>query len=233
VLARVRPAAIPANPRSGAERAAMQSVDVPMNMRNAVHVALIATSAVLVLPMHLPAQPGKLGTVVAIDGSVTVTRQGAVSVLALRDDVLIGDHVMTADQSMVRIRFVSDATMSVRARSVVTLIDDTGMPIADVERGTVYYRAPSGLGPDDVTRLRTPNASADSTGELSITVSGAFGAVVETTVCARDRAASAAARDGTRVDVPEGNCVTVSGETLGTVVPLPQLPRLPPLPYVL
>ena len=209
----------------------MQSVDVPMNMRNAVHVALIATSAVLVLSMHIPAQPGRLGTVVAIDGSVTVTRQGAVSVLSLRDDVLIGDHVMTADQSMVVIRFVSDATMSLRARSVVTMTDDTGMPVADVERGTVYYRAPSGLRPDDVMRLRTPNASADSTGELSLTVSGAFGAV-ETTVCARDRAASAAARDGTRVDVPEGNCVTVSGETLGTVVPLPRR-RLPPLPYVL
>jgi len=204
-----------------------------MHRNSAVVVACIVTSVVLTPTIQTSAQPGKIGTVYDVEGVVTVTRQAAGSrPLAVTDAVLVQDTITTASQSRVRIGFAAGARAELRERSVMTIADEAGRPVINLDNGTVHYGVSrEGDRRDEPQAVLTPNAIARTTGSLRVKVDRASDTVLVTTVCVFKGNGSAATLDGAKVEVPERNCVTVNGSVLGAVFPLPPPPTpLPPPP---
>jgi len=203
-----------------------------VHRRSAVAIACIVTFVVLTPPIQTSAQPSKIGSVYDVTGVGTVTRQAAESrPLAVTDDVIVEDTITSGSQSHVRIGFAAGALAELGEHSVMTIAEEAGRPVLNLDNGVVYYRVSrEGERRDEAQAVLTPNAIARTTGSLWVKVDRASDTVLVTTVCVLKGNGSAATLDGAKVEVPERNCVTVSGGVLGTVSPLP--PQTPiPIPY--
>jgi hypothetical protein len=213
-----------------------------VNSRIEVVVVSILATVVWTPTIETSAQQGKVGVVDTLEGSVSITRHAAESrSLASNEDVFTLDRIVTGNDSKARIRFAADASVLLGDRSVVTISEESGSHMLDLDNGAVYYRvSPEENQGDEPRAVRTPNAIARATGGLVVRVSRESATVIVTTVCVLAGQGSAAVLAGARIDVPEGNCVAIDGSTLGTVFPLPPTifplsptPVPPPLTHII
>lgn len=203
------------NQRAGAE----QKFAAPRN--STAVIAGIVICVVLTLAIPTSAQPRKIGRVHDVTGMGTVTRQAAgPRALAVTEDVFVGDTITTASQSHVRIGFAPGALAELGEGSVVTIAEEAGRPVLKLDNGGVYYRVSrEGDRRDEVRAVLTPNAIGRTTGSVSLKVNRAPDTVLVTRVCVLEGTGSAAALGGAEVK-----------GVLGTIVPLPPSPLLPPIP---
>ena len=190
----------------------------------------IVTTVVWKPTIQTSAQQGKVGVVDTLEGSVSITRHAAESrSLASNEDVFTQDRIVTGSDSKTRIRFAAEAIVVLGDRSAMTISEESGSPILDLDNGAVYYRAsPEGNRRDEPQAIRTPNAIARTIGRLVVRVSRESATVIVTTVCVLEGQGSAAVLEGARIDVPEGDCAAVNWSALGTIFPLP--PTIFPMP---
>jgi hypothetical protein len=190
-------------------------------------VACLLTVAVVTLALPTSAQPRKIGIVYEVREVGEVTRQAAgPRPLAVTEDVLVDDTITTASKSHVRIGFAAGALASLGEISVMTIAEEAGRPVLNLDTGVVDYRVSREEDRrDEVRAVLTANAIARTTGEVWVKVHRAPDTALVTTVCVLEGHGSAATLDGATVELPERSCVTVTGDMLGTVSPLP-----PPTP---
>ena len=202
--------------------------EVAVNGRIGVAVVSIATTVVLTPTIQTSAQRGKVGVVATLEGSVSVTRQATESrPLASNEDVLAQNRIVTAGESKAVIEFATKATVVLGYGSVLTISEESGSLMLDLDNGVVNYGVSrEGNRSDEPQAVRTPNAIARTTGRLLVRVSRESAGGVVTTMCVWEGHGSAAVLEGAKIDVPEGNCVTVNGSALGTIFPMPP----PPVP---
>lgn len=195
--------------------------------------AYIVTAVVLTLPMPTSAQRAKVGMVDAVEGVVTVTRQTAESrSLGSKDDVLMQDTIMTASESMVRIRFAPGVTVEMRGRSVMTIFEEAGEPVLRLHSGALYYRGSLGRNRrGEAQTILTSNAIVRAAGSLVIGADLAPDTEPVTGVWVKEGSGFAAVLGGANVEVREGNSVLIVGNVVGPVSPFPP-PRML-LPYYL
>ena len=194
-----------------------------VSIMTAVLTPIIETSGI-----ETSGQQGRVGVVDSLEGSASVTRHPARSrPLAAKDDVFRLDKIATGSESKAVIQFSAEAWVVLGYRSIMTISEESGALVLDLDTGVVNYRASrEGKRSREPQAIRTPNAIARTTGRLIVRVSREPAMAVVTTVCALEGRGSAAVLDGAKVEVSEGNCVTVNGNALSTLFPLPP----PPVP---
>jgi FecR protein len=125
----------------------------------------------------------RAGIVTALQGTATVTRASLSTprVLKFRDDVMLQDRIATGDQSVARILLGGKAVVTVRERSVVTIIESPNVSTIDVADGKIALAvAKERMHPGESIDVRTPNAVAGIRGTVVIAEVQRRGADVST-----------------------------------------------------
>jgi hypothetical protein len=189
-------------------------------------VVAVAISA-LTSPEQISAQQ-KVGVVETLTGSVNVTRDGAKArPLIASDGVFVRDRIVAENHSRATIQLGTDAIVVVGHGSTMTVSEESGKVVLDLDEGAAQYEILREDSRDDEPHaLRTPNAIARTTGGVIVTVTRGLAMTITTTVCVLKGRGSAAVADGTSVDIPEGRCVAVEEGRLGALFDLPR----PPVP---
>ena len=80
-------------------------------------------ACILTFPSFVMAQAAKAGVVTTLQGTATVVRTTAPqpALLKFKDDVVIQDHIVTGESSIVRILLGGKAVVTVRERSALTI----------------------------------------------------------------------------------------------------------------
>ena len=144
-------------------------------MHASTHVlrtAFVALAAALAGWAPAAADGGRpAGTVTALHGTATVSRAslGAPRALKFRDHVLVRDRIATGEESLARILLGGKAVITVRERSVVTIIESPSVSTVAVESGKIALAvAKERMRAGESVELRTPNAVAGIRGTVVI-----------------------------------------------------------------
>jgi len=152
--------------------------------RNAVRTALLIVVTALISWAPADAESGaRAGIVTALQGTATVTRASLSTPrrLKFRDDVMLQDRIATGDESVARILLGGKAVVTVRERSVVTIIESPNVSTIDVADGKIALAVAKGrMRPGESIDLRTPNAVAGIRGTVVIAEVQGRGADVST-----------------------------------------------------
>src|SRR5438552_18658996 len=181
-------------------------------------VSMLRLTLVLSLVLGAPAvaapraQP--LVCVAALVGRGTLTHSGNAerAPAKVRDDVFVRDRIETAEKSVIRVLMGGRITVTVRERSVVTIIDDPMRPRADLESGQLAFKVhEGGLRAGEVAEVATPNAIAGIRG--SLIVAQASGTGSDVTVLEAHKPITIAPRDAPTktTHLPIGHTIRVSG----------------------
>src|SRR5262245_47607325 len=139
---------------------------------HAVRTALLILVTALMSWGPADAEGGRrAGIVTALQGTATVTRASLSTpqLLKFRDDVMLQDRIATGDQSVARILLGGKAVVTVRERSVVTIIESPKVSTIDVADGKIALAvAKERMRPGESIDVRTPNAVAGIRGTVVI-----------------------------------------------------------------
>src|SRR5207244_1418742 len=92
------------------------------------------------------AQAQPIGAIAALVGQGTITHSGNAerAPAKVRDGVFIRDRIETAEKSVMRVLMGGRITVTVRERSIVTIIDDPMRPRVDLESGKLAFKVHEG-----------------------------------------------------------------------------------------
>ena len=179
-----------------------------------MHRLTLVVSLVLGAPALAAAQAQPIGAVAALVGQGTITHSGNAerAPAKVRDDVFVRDRIETAEKSVIRVLMGGRITVTVRERSVVTIIDDPMRPRVDLESGKLAFKVhEGGLRAGEVAEVATPNAIVGIRG--SLIVAQASGTDSDVTVLEAHKPITIAPRDAPTqtTHLPIGHTVRVSG----------------------
>src|SRR5215470_16646336 len=111
-----------------------------------------------------------VGVVTALVGEASVARAAAQPQhLKMRDDVFPKDRISTGERSMVHVLLGGKALLTVRELSVVTVTEDGGHAIVDLQSGKVGLAVVhEKMKPGDVIEVKTPQAVAAVRGTVLV-----------------------------------------------------------------
>ena len=161
-----------------------------------MHRLTLVVSLVLGTPALAAAQAQPIGAVAALVGQGTITHSGNAerAPAKVRDDVFVRDRIETAEKSVIRVLMGGRITVTVRERSVVTIIDDPMRPRVDLESGQLAFKVhEGGLRAGEVAEVATPNAIVGIRG--SLIVAQATGTDSDVTVLEAHKPITIAPRD--------------------------------------
>jgi len=182
-------------------------------------VATGLLSLLSALALVMPAAAQRVGVATTVVGAVTVTRVAASPTpLKFKDDVLLNDRVATGEQAFARMLLGGEAIVTVRERSIVTIIEVPGLSTIDVVSGRISVAVDkSRMRPGELVEIKTPNAVSGIRGTIVVAeVSGDVSTITVlrglVDVYRRDPATGNAIGQATPVGVRE--TVTVKGGVL-------------------
>jgi hypothetical protein len=126
----------------------------------------------LLLAPAASAQTSPVGVVTRLDGTATITRTTLPTgtPLRFRDPVFQADRVMTGEASLARILLGGKALVTVRERSVLTIMERPDVSTIDVESGRMGIAVvKERMRPGESVEIRTPNAMATIRGTVVVT----------------------------------------------------------------
>ncbi len=192
--------------------------------------SLAAFVAVVLMPLTAMAQAPHAGVVTGLQGSTSVVRVATAQpqALAVKDEILAGDQIVTGDVSQARLLLGYGALLTVYPRSALTIGADSGGSPLTLTSGVVLYhvlreRMPAGA----VYEVRTPNAVVRLRGtvvRVAIDPPAQAHDEARTSVCVVSGRASAGHLHGAAVEVGPRQCVSITGERLSPGWPNQQLP---------
>lgn len=203
---------------------------------------LLILVVALVIPSLSPpgalAQEPKAGVVTTLQGAATVARVAVPQELPLKfkDDVFYKDRISTKEQSIIRVLLGGKALITVRELSVLTITEEPGRAIVDLEAGKVALAvARQRMRPGESVEVRTPNAIAAVRGTVMVVevlqataqVGAGAAAVVTNVHCIRGECRYA--HRGTHVPeriLPAGQTGSVVRTDVRPPVPSPPLAQI-------
>jgi len=188
------------------------------------------------IPLPATAEPGAVGVVTTLQGTALVQRAAlsAPKPLLFKDDVFSRDRISTGERTLVRVLLGGKAVVTVRELSVLSISEQGGRAVVALDSGAVTASvAHSRLAPGESIEIRTRNAVAAVRGtvltvEAGEAPAGAGGGpavpLSRIHVLSGNVEVSASA-DPAAVTVMVGaqQQVSVTGNTLGAVLPAPAL----------
>ena len=123
------------------------------------------------MPPSASAQGTPAGTVVALQGTVTVTRASldAPAPLRFKDPVFLHDRVATGEQSVTRLLLGGKAVVTVREHSVLNITEIPGTSTVNLARGRISVAvAKDRMKPGETVEIRTVNAIAAIRGTVVV-----------------------------------------------------------------
>ena len=165
-------------------------------------------------PAPASAQAQPVGAIAALVGQGTITHAAAVerAQAKVRDEVFVRDRIETAEQSVIRVLMGGRITVTIRERSIVTIIDDPMRPRVDLESGKLALKVhEGGLRAGEVAEIVTPNAVTGIRG--SLVVAQVTGSDSDVTVLEAHKPITIAPRNNPTqtTHLPIGHTVRVSG----------------------
>ena len=136
-----------------------------------MHRLMLVVSLVLGTSALAAAQAQPIGAIAALVGQGTISHSGNAerAPAKVRDDVFVRDRIETAEKSVIRVLMGGRITVTVRERSIVTIIDDPMRPRVDLESGKLAFKVhEGGLRAGEVAEVATPNAIVGIRGSLVV-----------------------------------------------------------------
>src|SRR3989442_5970233 len=98
------------------------------------------------LPAMAAAQAQPVGAIAALVGQGTITHAALAerAPARVRDEVFLRDRIETAEQSVIRVLMSGRITVTIRERSIVTIIDDPMRPRVELESGKLAFKGHEG-----------------------------------------------------------------------------------------
>src|SRR5438270_4615613 len=160
------------------------------------------------------AQAQPIGAIAALVGQGTITHSANAEDAPARGraGVFIRDRIETAEKSVMRVLMGGRIAVTVRERSIVTIIDDPMRPRVDLESGKLAFKVhEGGLRAGEVAEVTTPNAIVGIRG--SLVVAQASGTDSDVTVLEAHKPITIAPRNAPTqtTHLPIGHTVRVSG----------------------
>jgi len=113
----------------------------------------------------------EVGVVTTMQGQATVARVASTTALPLkfRDSIFERDRINTAENSIVKVLMGGKAIVTVRELSVLTITEDLGKTIINLEAGKIAVAvARQRMKPGDRLEVHTPNAVAAVRGTVFV-----------------------------------------------------------------
>jgi FecR protein len=175
---------------------------------------IVVAWLVIGLPAVTGAQNQPVGAVAALigEGSITHAAQTDRVPARIRDTVYVRDRIETAERSVIRVLMGGRITVTIRERSVVTIIQDPMRPRVDLESGKLALKVhEGGLRAGEVAEILTPNAVTGIRG--SLVVAEVAGTDSDVTVLEAHKPITIAPRNNptSTTQLPIGHTVRVSG----------------------
>ncbi len=195
-------------------------------------LALIAALS----PRPATAEPGAVGVVTTLQGPALVQRAAlpAPMRLSFKDDVFSRDRISTGEGALVRVLLGGKAVVTVRELSVLAISEQGGRAVVALDSGAVTASvAHDRLRPGESIEIRTRNAVAAvrgtvltvEAGEAAAGTPGGPAVPLSRIQVLRGTVEVSAAADSAAATVVVGarQQVSVSGNTIGAVQPVPAL----------
>lgn len=116
-------------------------------------------------------QETRAGVVTTVEGKASIARASVQSPLPVkfRDDVFLRDRITTGEKSIVRVLLGGKATVTARARSVVTITEVPGTATITLTQGKIAVAVSKDkMKPGDAVQIATPNSIAAIRGTLVV-----------------------------------------------------------------
>jgi hypothetical protein len=202
--------------------------------------AIVMVSALTLLgaliPLPATAEPGAVGVVTTLQGAALVQRAAlsAPKALLFKDDVFSRDRISTGERALVRVLLGGKAVVTVRELSVLAISEQDGRAVVALDSGAVTASvAHSRMAPGESIEIRTRNAVAAVRGTVLTVEAGeapagaAGGPAIPLSrihvLTGNVEVSASADPAAVRVMVGAQQQVSVSGNTLGAVLPAPAL----------